>query len=102
MCIRDSPMPHCQPFARTGPMSHNRRSLAPVANLVLLLATSCACSPGRTAPPADPSPASPPPHADLILTNARVYTLAWGEPAADGAPAANAPVSYTHLTLPTS
>jgi predicted amidohydrolase YtcJ len=72
-------------------MSHNRRSLAPVANLVLLLATSCACSPGRTAPPADPSPASPPPHADLILTNARVYTLAWGEPAADGAPAANAP-----------
>jgi len=72
-------------------MSHNRRSLAPVANLVLLLAASGACSPGRTAPPADPSPASARPHADLILTNARVYTLAWGEPAADGAPAANAP-----------
>ena len=31
--------------------------------------------------------------ADLILTNARVYTLDWGEPASDGTPAANAPWS---------
>ena len=31
--------------------------------------------------------------ADLILTNARVYTLDWGEPATDGAPAADAPWS---------
>lgn len=29
--------------------------------------------------------------ADLILTDARVYTLSWGEPARDGTPAANAP-----------
>ncbi len=28
---------------------------------------------------------------DLILTNARVYTLSWSEPSTDGAPAANAP-----------
>ena len=31
--------------------------------------------------------------ADLILTNARVYTLDWGEPATNGAPAADAPWS---------
>ena len=31
--------------------------------------------------------------ADLILTNAKVYSLDWGEPAADGAPAADAPYS---------
>lgn len=29
--------------------------------------------------------------ADLILTDARVYSLRWGEPAADGTPAADAP-----------
>ncbi len=29
--------------------------------------------------------------ADLILTNGRVYTLNWDEPAADGSPASNAP-----------
>jgi len=31
--------------------------------------------------------------ADLLLTNARVYTLAWGEPESDGAPALDAPYS---------
>lgn len=31
--------------------------------------------------------------ADLLLTNARVYTLAWGEPGSDGAPALDAPYS---------
>ena len=30
---------------------------------------------------------------DLLLTNGRVYTLDWGEPAADGTPAADAPYS---------
>ena len=30
-------------------------------------------------------------HADLILTNANVYTLAWGEPDLEGNPAADAP-----------
>src|SRR5262245_58208465 len=39
----------------------------------------------------------PPPDlaADLVLTNARVYTLSWGEPDADGRPAANAPHDST-------
>jgi hypothetical protein len=31
------------------------------------------------------------PRADLTLVKARVYTLAWNEPAADGTPAASAP-----------
>ena len=31
------------------------------------------------------------PKADLILHNARVYTLSWDDPATDGTPAANAP-----------
>lgn len=61
-----------------------RRRLAPVpaAAVWLLIAGlgSCACSVRRTEP-----------RADLILTNAKVYTLAWGEPAADGTPAAGAP-----------
>lgn len=30
--------------------------------------------------------------ADTILTNARVYTMSWSDPAADGTPAADAPV----------
>ncbi|MCP3956939.1 MAG: amidohydrolase family protein [bacterium] len=29
--------------------------------------------------------------ADLVITHGRVYTFAWGEPAADGTPAADAP-----------
>ena len=33
------------------------------------------------------------PPADLILTDARVYTFAWDQPARDGTPAANAPWS---------
>ena len=35
--------------------------------------------------------AQPSPRADLILHNARVYTLAWAEPGTDGRPAAGAP-----------
>src|SRR5262249_40093185 len=35
--------------------------------------------------------AAPPAPADLLLTDGRVYTLAWDEPAPDGTPAANAP-----------
>jgi hypothetical protein len=60
-----------------------RRWFAPVATVVLLLTaagSSTACSGRPTVP-----------RADLILVNARVYTLAWSEPAADGTPAANAP-----------
>ncbi len=61
-----------------------RRWLAPVPAAVALLlvagGSSTACS-GRPTTP----------RADLILVNARVYTLAWKEPAPDGTPAADAP-----------
>ncbi|HSF16423.1 MAG TPA: amidohydrolase [Vicinamibacteria bacterium] len=46
----------------------------------LLLAVACA------APDSGP-------RADLIVTNGRVYTFAWDDPAPDGTPAANAPFS---------
>src|SRR5690606_18758784 len=54
-----------------------RASVAAHGSLLLVLA---AC----TAP-------APTPEADLLILNARVYTLTWGEPAVDGTPAADAP-----------
>ncbi len=59
------------------------RSLFSLAALVAFLA---ACG---------PEPVTEADRADLILTNARVYTLDWGEPGADGASAADAPLSDT-------
>ena len=47
-----------------------------------LLLSGCVTAPVEVAQ-ADP--------ADLILTNARVYSLAWGDPDGDGKPAADAP-----------
>jgi predicted amidohydrolase YtcJ len=74
-------------------MSSTRRgSIASVSTIVISLIaglSSGACSSGRSAPRADLANAGP--RADVILTNAKVYTLAWGEPAGDGTPAANAP-----------
>lgn len=52
-----------------------------VAALAVALA---ACSP-------DPETISAEGGADIVLTNGRVYTLDWDEPAADGTPAENAP-----------
>ncbi len=49
------------------------------AAVVALAVAAVACGPGERA-------------ADLILTNGRVYTLAWGEPAPDGTPAEDAPL----------
>jgi len=57
----------------------SRRSRA----LLLLTVSTVSCSPSPEAP------------ADLILTNARVYTLAWGEPSRDGVPATDAPFDPT-------
>lgn len=51
--------------------------------LTALMPTLLAACGGETTPPADA--------ADLVLTNARVYTLAWGDPDRDGNPAADAP-----------
>ncbi len=49
--------------------------------LLALIALGAALACGRT----------PPEVADLVVTNGRVYTFAWGEPSPDGAPAADAP-----------
>jgi predicted amidohydrolase YtcJ len=59
--------------------------------MVLLLGSSSACSGGQAASRADQPATAARPHADLILTNAKVYTLAWPDPAVDGTPAADAP-----------
>ncbi len=50
----------------------------------ILLACLWACAP-------DPAEVGEAEEADLILTNARVYTLDWGDPGPDGALAADAP-----------
>lgn len=58
--------------------------LTRLAGLVLLAALLVGCSrPEGTQAAAGP--------ADLLLINARVYTLAWDDPARDGTPASNAP-----------
>jgi predicted amidohydrolase YtcJ len=57
--------------------------LLPAAILVLFALPAC-----------EPGPAEIPEEgevAELILTDARIYTLAWGEPASDGTPAEDAP-----------
>jgi predicted amidohydrolase YtcJ len=54
--------------------------------LTAVLATLTAC--GDAAPP-QVDVIEP---ADLVITNARVYSLAWTEPASDGSPGAEAPV----------
>ena len=55
--------------------------------LVLLLGAGCGTEPAATPPEAEvPEPA------DLILSNARIYTFAWPDPDAEGNPSAEAPV----------
>jgi predicted amidohydrolase YtcJ len=68
-------------LVRTRPGHHLGSVWLAIAGLA-----AAACAGGRGAAHGEASG-----RADLILTNARVYTLAWGEPAADGTPAANAP-----------
>ena len=57
-----------------------------VLSLAALIIFSAACAP-------DPAPPSEADDADLILTNARVYTLDWGEPGPDSTLAPDAPRS---------
>lgn len=52
--------------------------------IAAFLVTACAPKPG---------PQAGGPQADLILTDARVYSLRWGEPAGDGTPAPDAPIA---------
>ena len=73
-------------------MSSRRWSAVPVGVASLLVVGLFgACSGHGTASRAEPIVTTARTRADLILTNARVYTFAWAEPAADGTPAANAP-----------
>ena len=61
-------------------------TLLVTALLTAALCLGCAPTPDGASDPDSGSAA-----ADLVLTNARVYTLAWGEPALDGTPADDAP-----------
>ena len=53
-----------------------------VSTVAVVLSLLCACAPAI--PP-------PPPAADVILVNARAYTMSWPDPALDGTPAGQAP-----------
>jgi len=68
---------------------------APLGLAIACILVACQSPDRKDAKPsakADaPTAAAPSDPADLILTNARVYTLTWGEPALDGTPARDAP-----------
>lgn len=59
----------------------------PIVTAALTLFAACSATPEASAVPK----AAPPEFADLLLLNARVHTLAWEEPSAQGKPAATAP-----------
>lgn len=69
-------------------MSAHRRLFLALPVLALLFGVGCG-DPAAEADVAADAPGAP--QADLILTNANVYTFRWGEPARDGTPAADAP-----------
>lgn len=61
--------------------------------LGLLLAS---CSKNSSHPPSERTTAhTKPPSADLIFTDAKIYSLNWGEPDSNGLPAKNAPHDHT-------
>lgn len=59
-----------------------------LASLLALLLAGC----GDPAPAGNAEAEAGTPLADLVLTNARVYTFSWPDPDADGNPAASAPL----------
>ena len=61
-------------------MTRTMTHLRTLAALGLVAGTVVGCTPAPAAPPAD-----------LILVNARVYSMSWADPALDGTPAADAP-----------
>lgn len=71
-------------------MDLRRRLRRPDGAGVLLWVLAGAMALTGCGTPEPPEPAATD-HADLIIANARVYTLAWGEPGSDGTPAADAP-----------
>ena len=56
-------------------------SVSRLAAVLTLAATLTACQPATP----------PPPPADLVLVNAKVYSMSWPDPGLDGTPAAGAP-----------
>ncbi len=73
-------------------MQTSDRRTAALALIVLatgMLTALVGCGGG----PGEPEDTTAPSPADLIIDHARIYTLAWGQPAPDGTPAADAPRS---------
>lgn len=68
----------------TCPIARTLRQVSAPLLAVALLAGCTEDAPVTAAQEAAPAP-------DLILTDARVYTFSWGEPAGDGTPAEDAP-----------
>jgi len=67
-----------------------------LAALTALFALTAGCSEAPDSSPADAAVAGP--VADIVLTNARVYTFSWGEPSGDGTLAEDAPHSEAGWT----
>ncbi len=59
-----------------------------VSAAAVVLSLLCACAP----------PTPPPPAADVVLVNARAYTMSWPDPAPDGTPAGLAPYTASGWT----
>ncbi len=78
------PRSHCSAAFQTRPGSALSSGSKTAICLFLALSLSGCTPPGQQ--PTGTSEA-----ADLVITNGRVYTFAWDEPAADGTPAADAP-----------
>ena len=67
----------------------------PRLTLIALLAAVALAGCGQSDPPTGDAAGATVEPADLIIDNARVYTLSWAQPAADGTPAADAPRDET-------
>ena len=83
--LYDETCPHDSTLLAGETMPTNQRKCIQGFAICLLLVTLTSCETASVTGYAE-SPA------DLILTNARVYTLNWVEPALDGTPGPNAPV----------
>ncbi len=67
------------------------KRIAPVW-LLLAVLTGCSDSTPEAMPATDAGAAEATPVADLLLTNARIYTFSWPDPDSEGNPAAGAPI----------
>jgi len=81
---------------QTAASLHDRQPRLPgsIRVLTCLLAILVAVGCQREPSPAETS-VEPAAHADLVVLHGNVYTFSWGEPAPDGTPAGDAPVTQT-------